>query len=77
MSLHDAVGINCENGATTENQGAGARPSVVGRGQVFELWVHVGCLRVCYLTPHDNPPLVEGESHGILLLLSLLYNKRI
>ena len=20
--LHDAVGINCENGATTENQGA-------------------------------------------------------
>ena len=23
MQLHDAVGINCKNGATTENQGAG------------------------------------------------------
>ena len=23
MPLHDAVGINCKNGATTENQGAG------------------------------------------------------
>ena len=23
MSLHDAVGINCEKGATTENQGPG------------------------------------------------------
>ena len=22
MSLHDAVGLNCKNGATTENQGA-------------------------------------------------------
>ena len=22
MPLHDAVGINCKNGATTENQGA-------------------------------------------------------
>ena len=25
MSLHGAVGINCENGATTENQGADVR----------------------------------------------------
>ena len=24
MQLHDAVGIYCENGATTENQGSGA-----------------------------------------------------
>ena len=23
VPLHDAVGINCKNGATTENQGAG------------------------------------------------------
>ena len=23
MPLHDAVGINCKNGATTENQGSG------------------------------------------------------
>ena len=25
MPLHDAVGINCKNGATTENQGAGVK----------------------------------------------------
>ena len=24
MPLHDTVGVNCKNGATTENQGAGA-----------------------------------------------------
>ena len=24
MPLHDAVGINCKNGTTTENQGSGA-----------------------------------------------------
>ena len=25
MLLHDAVGINCEKGATTENQGSGVK----------------------------------------------------
>ena len=25
MPLHDAVGINCKNGATTENQGSAVR----------------------------------------------------
>ena len=25
MPLHDAVGINCKNGATTENQGLGVK----------------------------------------------------
>ena len=25
MPLHDAVGINCKKGATTENQGAGGK----------------------------------------------------
>ena len=25
MPLYDAVGINCKNGATTENQGAGVK----------------------------------------------------
>ena len=25
MMLHDAVGINCKKGATTENQGAGVK----------------------------------------------------
>ena len=42
--VHDAVGINCEKGGTTEYQGADVR----------------------YLTRHDYPSLVEGESHGIL-----------
>ena len=25
MPLHDAVGINCKNGPTTENQGSGVK----------------------------------------------------
>ena len=25
MQLHDAVGVNCKKGATTENQGSGAK----------------------------------------------------
>ena len=25
MTLHNAVGLNCKNGATTENQGAGVK----------------------------------------------------
>ena len=25
MQLHDALGINCEKGATTENQGSGVK----------------------------------------------------
>ena len=25
MPLHDAVGVNCKNGVTTENQGAGVK----------------------------------------------------
>ena len=29
------------------------------------------CLCVCYLTLHDYSSLVEGERHGILLLLLL------
>ena len=30
MQLHDAVGINCKKGATTENQGSGVRYQVYG-----------------------------------------------
>ena len=52
MSLHDAVGINCKNSATTENKGSGAK---------------YNCVCVYYLTWHDYPSLVEGESHGILV----------
>ena len=61
MPLHDTVGINNKNGATAENQGAGVK--YVGYG------VYVGGLCVCYPTCHR---FLEGESHGILLLLLLL-----
>ena len=57
MPLHDAVGINCEKGATTENQGANVK--YMGYGVYVD-----DC--VCYQTWHDYPSLVEGESHGIL-----------
>ena len=30
MPLHDAVGINCKKGATTENQGSGVK--YMGKG---------------------------------------------
>ena len=64
MSLHDAVGINCKKGATTEIQ-----------TQLSSIWAKGYILMtVCvfYLTWHDYPSLVQGESHGILLLLLLL-----
>ena len=35
MPLHDAVGINCKNDSTTENQGAG--DEYMGKG------MYVGC----------------------------------
>ena len=54
----DAVGINCKNGTTTENQGADVK--YMGKS------AYVGQLHVCYLTLHDYPSLVEGESHSIL-----------
>ena len=36
MSLHDAVGINCEKGATTENQVSGVK--------------YMGLMTVCVLS---------------------------
>ena len=58
MPLHDAVGINCKNGATSENQDAGVK--------YIDYEVYVWCL--CrYLTWHDYSSLVEGGRHGILL----------
>ena len=59
MQLHDAVGINCKNGATAENQGL----CLKYMGYV----VSVGLFCRCDLTCNDYPTLVEGESHGILL----------
>ena len=53
MPLHDAVGINCRNGATTENQGSVS--SILAKGCVL-MFVHV-----CYLTRHEHPSLVEEK----------------
>ena len=57
MQVYDAVGKNCENGATTENQ---------PRCQVYGLRGVCWWLCVRYLAWDDYPALVEGESHGIL-----------
>ena len=35
------------------------------------------CVCVCYLTCHDYPSLVEGESHGILLLYFIYFVQEI
>ena len=56
MPLHDAVGINCKKGATIEYQGVDVK--YMGKGVYVDDYV--------YLTSHDYPSLVEGESHGIL-----------
>ena len=70
MPLHDAAGMNCNNGATTENQGAGVKymgcvciwayTSIWAVCQVYDY--------VCYLTLRDYPALVEGESHCIFII---------
>ena len=59
MSLHDVVGINCKKGATTENQGSAVK--YMGYGVYLD-----DCVFVFYLTCHDNPSLVLGESHCML-----------
>ena len=66
MPIHDAVGIKCQKDATTENQGAGVKCFIWAKGCMLMI------VCVCYLNWHDYPSLVEGESHGILLLLLLL-----
>ena len=43
MPLHDAVGINCKKGTTSENQGSGVKYM----GYVVYL---DDCVCVCYLT---------------------------
>ena len=42
MPLHDAVGINCENGATIENQGSGV--TYIGYGVCLD-----DCVCVCVI----------------------------
>ena len=39
MPLHDAVGINCKNGATTENPGSGVK--YMGKGVYLDYCVCV------------------------------------
>ena len=44
---------------------------------VSSIWAK-GCMLddcVCYLTRHDYPSLVVGESHGILLFFSIAGGK--
>ena len=63
MPLHDAAGINCKKGATTENQGADIK--YMGYGVYVD-----DCVCVCVLSDlNDYPYLVEGESHGLLLFM--------
>ena len=63
--LHDAIGINCKNGQLLKI-----------KAQVSSIWAK-GCILmtvcVCYLTWHDYPSLVEGESHSILLYFHWLF----
>ena len=64
MKLQDAVRINCLK-----------RLNYVLKikALVSSIWINRCILDdcVCYLTWHDYPSLVEGESHGVLLLLTL------
>ena len=64
MPLHQAAGINCKNGATTEI-----------KAQMSSIWAK-GCMLmivcVCYLTWCDFPSLVDGESYGVLYVCILL-----
>ena len=43
MPLHDAVGINCKNGATTENQGTDVKYTDYG------VYVDDVCVCVCVI----------------------------
>ena len=45
MPLHDAVGVNCKKGATTENQGAGAG-CIWAKWCVFGDWASVFRLKM-------------------------------
>ena len=60
----DAVGINCKNGGTANNQGAGVK--YVGKECVTD-----GC--ACAIWPNMTTAPRWRESHGILILL---FNKR-
>ena len=61
QQLHDAVGINCKKGTTTENQGEDLKyMSKACMLMIVYVW---------YITWNGYNSLVEGGSHGIILLL--------
>ena len=64
MPLHDAVGINCKHGATTENQGSGS--SIWAKGCIL--------MTVCVLSDLTGLPLlgVGRKSRYIIILRWLL-----
>ena len=64
MPLHDAVGINCERAQLLKIEAQ--KSSIRAKGCMWDM-----CLFVLF-SRHDYPSLVEGESHGILLLLLLI-----
>ena len=57
MSLHDAVGVHCKNGATTKKQGAGVK--FMGKG------LYVGWL--CVLSDLTWQPLLGGVRKSLFL----------
>ena len=70
MPLHDAVKINCKNGATTENQ---------GQGQAASIWAK-GCMLmiVCvYVDLAWLPILGGGRKSWYIILLGMWATKEI
>ena len=65
MPLHDAVGVNCKKGASTENQGSGVK--YMGKGGYLDdcLWV---------LSDLTLLPLLDGgrKSWCIIIIIILL-----
>ena len=60
MPLHDAVMIIVKSAQLLKIK---VQMSSTWAKSVFDY-----CVLVCYLTCHDYPSSVEGESHGILTL---------
>ena len=57
MPLHDAVGINCEKGAATENQGADVK---------YMGWVYVDD---CVLSDSTRLPLQGGGRNSWYIII--------
>ena len=71
MPLHDAVGINCKKGATTENQGAGVKHMVVPFMPLLLMGV---CLMiVCLLSDLIWLPLLGGGRKSWYIIIIFAY----